>query len=122
MHNLFVAVMFAVLAAAGAALAQEFPKKQITMVVGFAAGGAADTAARVVARKLSDNLGLPVVVDNRAGAGGDIAHQFVARAEPDGATILLGSIGPLTIAPHLTKLGYPPRRVKTERFGGAGGP
>ena len=110
MHKLFIAGAFAVLAVSGAALAQEFPKRQITMVVGFAAGGAADTAARVVAKKLSDNLGLPVVVDNRAGAGGDIAHQFVARAEPDGATILLGSIGPLTIAPHLTKLGYDPQK------------
>jgi len=110
MQKLFIAGAFAVLAVSGAALAQEFPKKQITMVVGFAAGGAADTAARVVAKKLSDNLGLPVVVDNRAGAGGDIAHQFVARAEPDGATILLGSIGPLTIAPHLTKLGYDPQK------------
>src|SRR5262249_40563103 len=74
------------------AYAQEFPKKSITLIVGFAAGGAADTAARIIARKLSDNLGVSVVVDNRAGAGGNIAHQVVAHAEPDGATILLGSI------------------------------
>ena len=92
------------------AAAQEFPKKPISMVVGFAAGGAADTAARLIAKKLSDNLGVPVVVDNRAGAGGNIAHQNVARAEPDGTTILLGSIGPLTIAPHLTKVGYDPQK------------
>jgi tripartite-type tricarboxylate transporter receptor subunit TctC len=79
-------------------------------VVGFAAGGAADTAARVVAKRLGDNLGLTVVVDNRAGAGGNLAHQYVANATPDGSTILLGSIGPLAIAPHLMKLGYDPVR------------
>jgi len=90
--------------------AQDIPKKTITLVVGFAAGGAADTAARLVAKKLSDNLGVAVVVDNRPGAGGNIAHQQVSRAEPDGSTILLGSIGPLTIAPHLTKVGYDPQK------------
>ncbi len=90
--------------------AQDLPKKTLTLVVGFAPGGAADTAARLVARRLQENLGQTVVVDNRAGAGGNIAHQFVARAEPDGATILLGSVGPLAIAPHLTKLGYDPQR------------
>lgn len=110
MHKIFSAVAVAMFAASGSAHAQEFPKKTITMVVGFAAGGAADTAARIVAKKLSENLGVAVVVDNRAGAGGDIAHQAVARAEPDGATILLGSIGPLTIAPHLTKVGYDPQK------------
>jgi tripartite-type tricarboxylate transporter receptor subunit TctC len=88
--------------------AQDIPKKTINLVVGFAAGGAADAAARVIAKKLQENMGQIVVVDNRAGAGGNIAHQFVAKAEPDGATILLGSIGPLTIAPHLMKLAYNP--------------
>ncbi len=92
------------------ASAQELPTRTLTLVVGFAPGGAADTAARLVARKLQDNLGQTVVVDNRAGAGGNIAHQLVARAEPDGATILLGSVGPLAIAPHLGKLGYDPQK------------
>lgn len=91
------------------ALAQDFPsKKSITLVVGFAAGGSADTAARLIAKKLSDNLGQPVVVDNKAGAGGNIAHQYVANAVADGSVLLLGSIGPLTIAPHLGKLSYDP--------------
>ena len=90
--------------------AQEWPKKTITMVVGFAAGGAADAAARLIARALQDNLRQTVVVDNRAGAGGNIAHQAVARGEADGSTILLGSIGPLTIAPHLMKVGYDPQK------------
>ena len=92
------------------AAAQDIPRKNITLVVGFAAGGAADTAARVVAKRLGENLGLTVVVDNRAGAGGNLAHQHVANATPDGSTILLGSIGPLAIAPHLMKLGYDPVR------------
>jgi tripartite-type tricarboxylate transporter receptor subunit TctC len=110
MRTWLVAAALLLAAALGSAAAQEFPKRAITMVVGFAAGGAADTAARLIAKKLSDNLGVPVVVDNRAGAGGNIAHQAVARAEPDGTTILLGSIGPLTIAPHLTKVGYDPQK------------
>ncbi|VWX57828.1 conserved exported hypothetical protein [Burkholderiales bacterium 8X] len=91
------------------AAAQDFPpKKQVTMVVGFAAGGGADTAARLIAKKLGENIGQSVVVDNRAGAGGNIAHQYVAGAPTDGSVILLGSIGPLSIAPHLMKLPYDP--------------
>ncbi|MBP6900017.1 MAG: tripartite tricarboxylate transporter substrate binding protein [Burkholderiaceae bacterium] len=90
--------------------AQEIPKKPITLVVGFAAGGAADHAARVVAKKLSENLGITVVIDNKAGAGGNIAHDLVAKATPDGSVILLGSVGPLAIAPHLTKLPYDPQK------------
>ncbi|MDX3906011.1 MAG: tripartite tricarboxylate transporter substrate binding protein [Pigmentiphaga sp.] len=92
----------------GTAEAQDIPDKSLTMVVGFAPGGGADTAARLIARKLSANLGRTVVVENKAGAGGNIAHDLVARAEPDGATILLGSVGPLSIAPHLMKLPYDP--------------
>ena len=93
------------------AAAQGFPPKgPVNLVVGFAAGGAADTAARLIAKKLGDNLGYSVVVQNRAGAGGNIAHKLVADAEPDGTTILLGSIGPLSIAPHLMKLPYDPQR------------
>jgi len=94
----------------GRSAAQDIPRKPITLVVGFAAGGAADGAARVIARRLGEQLGLSVVVDNRGGAGGNIAHQAVARAEPDGSTLLLGSVGPLSIAQHLVKLGYDPQR------------
>jgi tripartite-type tricarboxylate transporter receptor subunit TctC len=92
------------------AFAQEFAGKPITMVVGFAAGGAADTAARIIARKLGENLKQSVLVDNQAGAGGNIAHLRIANANPDGSIILLGSVGPLCIAPHLVaKLGYDPQ-------------
>jgi tripartite-type tricarboxylate transporter receptor subunit TctC len=94
---------------AGTAAAQDFPpKKAVTMVVGFAPGGAADAAARLIARKLGDNIGQTVLVDNKAGAGGNIAHQLVANGPADGSMILFGSIGPLTIAPHMMKLPYDP--------------
>ncbi|MBK7263402.1 MAG: tripartite tricarboxylate transporter substrate binding protein [Rubrivivax sp.] len=88
---------------------QDLPKK-ITLVVGFAAGGAADHAARVVAKRLGENLGATVVIDNKAGAGGNIAHKQVAEAEADGSVLLLGSVGPLAIAPHLMKVGYNPQK------------
>src|SRR5512140_304127 len=87
--------------------AQELPKK-VTIVVGFAAGGAADHAARIVAKRLADNLGANIVIENKAGAGGNIAHQQLTLAPADGSVILLGSVGPLAIAPHLTKVGYDP--------------
>ena len=91
------------------ARAQDFPKGNLTIVVGFAAGGAADSAARIIGKKLGENLGVAVVVDNRPGAGGNIAHQYVAKTAPtDGSVILFGSVGPLTIAPHLMKLPYDP--------------
>ena len=99
----------AALACAGSGLAQDFPpKKTVTMVVGFAPGGAADAAARLIAKKLGDNIGQTVVVDNKAGAGGNIAHQLVANGPADGSMLLLGSIGPLTIAPHMMKVPYDP--------------
>lgn len=100
----------ALLAASRVSLAQDIPKKPLTVVVGFEAGGAADHAARVVAKKLAENLGTPVVVDNKPGAGGNIAHELVARSAADGSIILLGSVGPLAIAPHLTKLRYDPEK------------
>jgi tripartite-type tricarboxylate transporter receptor subunit TctC len=95
--------------AAGVAAAQAFPSRPIAMVVGFAPGGGTDTSARIIAKALTDNLGTPVTVENRAGAGGNIAHDQVAKALPDGHTILLGSVGPLTVAPHMiANLPYDP--------------
>src|SRR5690606_3328153 len=92
-----------------AASAQEFPEnKPITIVVGFVAGGAADSATRLIASKLAENTGTSIAVLNKAGAGGNIAHQYVSTQPADGTTLLLGSVGPLTIAPHLTKVAYDP--------------
>ncbi len=99
--------LVAALCGAGSVNAQEFPpRKGASIMVGFAAGGAADTAARIIARRLSDNLGIAVAVDNKPGAGGNIAHQATASGPTDGSLILLGTIGPLAIAPHLMKTGY----------------
>ena len=104
----------AALAGAGTAAAQDFPpKKAVTMMVGFAPGGAADAAARLIAKKLGENIGQTVVVDNKAGAGGNIAHQLTANGPADGSLLLFGSIGPLTIAPHMMKL--PTTRSRTSR-------
>jgi tripartite-type tricarboxylate transporter receptor subunit TctC len=80
----------ALLASAGA-LADSYPTRPITLVVGFPAGGGADTVARIVSDKMAKLLGQPVIIDNKPGAGTTIASDQVARAAPDGYTLLLGS-------------------------------
>jgi tripartite-type tricarboxylate transporter receptor subunit TctC len=103
--------------------AQDFPpKKPVTMVVGFAAGGAADAAARLIAKKLGEDIGQTVLVDNKAGAGGNIAHQHVANGPADGSMLLFGSIGPLTIAPHVMKISYDPLKDLAAISGGVNFP
>ncbi len=105
------------------AAAQDFPPtKPVTLVVGFAAGGAAEAAARLIAKKLGENIGQSVVVVNTGGAGGNIAHQFVASAAADGTVLLFGSVGPLTIAPHLLKLPYDPFKDLAPVSGGVNFP
>jgi tripartite-type tricarboxylate transporter receptor subunit TctC len=104
-----MAGLLGALAAAGAAAQGAFPSRPITMIVGFAPGGGTDAAARIIAKAATENLGQSVVVENRAGAGGNIAHEQVAKSAPDGHTILLGSVGPLAVAPHMIKnLPYDP--------------
>ena len=89
--------------------AQTYPTRNITFVVGYAAGGTGDVIARLVAQKLSESLGKSVVVENRAGASGGIAAGGVSRAEPDGHTILVGQSAEIAINPHLLKgLNYNP--------------
>ena len=108
---------------AGPGHAQDFPPtKPVTLVVGFAAGGAADAAARLIAKKLGENIGQSVIVDNKAGAGGNIAHQQVASGPADGSMLLLGSIGPLTIAPHVMKVRYDPFKDLAPVSGGVNFP
>lgn len=87
-----------------------FPSRALRFVVPFAPGGGNDFIARSLAQRLSDGLGQPVLVDNRAGAGGLVATELVARAQPDGYTLLLGFIGPLAISPALQKVNYDPLR------------
>lgn len=89
--------------------AQTYPSKPVTIVVPFPAGGALDTVARAIAEQMRQDLGQAVVVDNRAGAGGTVGSAHVARAAPDGYTILLGSVATHAIAAGLyPKLPYDP--------------
>ena len=83
------------------ASAQAYPDRAIKVVVPFAAGGNADINGRIAADILQRALGQPVVVENRAGAGGGVGAEFVARASPDGYTLLIGSNGPLTVNPFV---------------------
>ena len=85
--------------ASQAAWAQGYPDRPIRLIVPFAAGGNADINGRVVADVVQKALGQAAVVENRAGAGGGVGAEYVARAEPDGYTLLVGSNGPLTINP-----------------------
>ena len=106
-----IIALAAALAMAANAAAQSYPSRPITLVVGFAPGGGTDTVARVMQKKLGEYLGQTIVVENRAGAGGTIAADVVARANPDGYTILLATIAALAVAPHLnSKLPYNPMR------------
>lgn len=93
----------ALLAAAGTASAQDYPKRQIVMVVPFAAGGSTDLVARLLAQKLTEQMGVNVIVENRAGAGGNIGAAAVAKAEPDGYTVLYGTISTHTLNPLMAK-------------------
>jgi tripartite-type tricarboxylate transporter receptor subunit TctC len=104
-----IIIALVALATAVTAAAQTYPTRPVTVVVGFAPGGGTDTVARVMQRKLGENLGQTIVVENRAGAGGTIAAGVVAKAEPDGYTILLATIAALAINPHLNStLPYKP--------------
>ena len=95
------------LALATNALAQ-YPAKPITTVVGFEPGGGTDTTARIVAPALGELLGQQVVVENRAGAGGNIAVDYVAKQAPDGYTLVLANVGALAVNPHILKTPYDP--------------
>lgn len=88
---------------------QEWPTRSLTLVVPFTPGGSTDILARLLAQKLGDALGKPVIVENRPGAGGSIGAELVARAAPDGHTLLMGHIGTLAVNPSLyPALGYDP--------------
>src|SRR5690606_13723529 len=98
------------LAAPAWAQADAWPSRPLTMVVPFPPGSSPDTLARMVAEPLAEKLGQPVVVENKPGAGGNIGTRQVAKAKPDGYTLLLTINGPIVTAPALykTTLGYDP--------------
>jgi tripartite-type tricarboxylate transporter receptor subunit TctC len=102
-------VLAAVLGAAlvPGAIAQSYPTKPIRLIVGFGAGGGNDIFARLIAPKLSERLGQPVLVENKPGAGGTIAADLVAKSAPDGHTLYVGATGAMTISPAVfSKLPY----------------
>jgi tripartite-type tricarboxylate transporter receptor subunit TctC len=91
--------------------AQGYPSRPVTTVVGFAPGGGTDTVSRIIAKTLGEQLGQQVLTDNKAGAGGNIATDYVAKSAPDGYTLLLGNVGSLAVAPHIVStLPYDPLR------------
>lgn len=93
------------------AYAQAYPAKPIRIISPFAAGGGSDFLARLLAAKLGSAMGQPVIVENKAGAGGALGTDFVAKAPPDGYTILIGSNGPLAVSPAFSnRLPYDPVR------------
>src|SRR5688500_2534489 len=94
---------FCLLLASGAAAAQGFASKPIRVVIPFVAGGSSDIVGRAIASKFQELLGQPGVVENRPGANGAIAAEFVAKSEPDGYTVLVGSIGVFSINAALFK-------------------
>jgi len=108
MKQLMAGIALAAAALCGPAQAQNYPAKPVTIVVPFAPGGAADTMARQLAERLNKRLGQPVIVENKPGAGTMIASEYVAKAAPDGHTVLLAASS-LGIAPSLySKVNYDP--------------
>jgi tripartite-type tricarboxylate transporter receptor subunit TctC len=89
-------------ALAAPAAAQSWPDHTVRLVVPYPPGGNVDGAARIVANKLQEKLGQPIVIENKAGAGGLIGAEFVAKATPDGYTLLVGANGPILFAPEIT--------------------
>jgi tripartite-type tricarboxylate transporter receptor subunit TctC len=110
-RTLLGAILGALVGVTGPAVAEDYPTRTITLIVPYPPGGGVDAMARIVADKLSVSLGQQVVVDNRGGGGGNIGTRTVAKAAPDGYTLLLGHTGTISINPALyTNAGYDPRK------------
>lgn len=110
-RNLIVTIVAALAFGLGGAGAADYPTRSITLIVPYPPGGGVDAMARILAEKLSFALKQQVVVDNRGGGGGNIGTRAVARAEPDGYTLLLGHTGTISINPSLySNAGYDPRK------------
>ena len=104
------AVVIVLLGTASAYAQSSYPNRPLRMVIPWPPGQATDLVGRVIGQRLSELLGQPVIADNRAGAGGTIGTDQVAKAAPDGYTVLAASSGPVTIAPLLQKVPYDPEK------------
>ena len=110
-RRLAFAVALAAALAAGATSADDYPSHPIRLVVPYAAGGGADSVARIVARRVAETIGQAIVIENRGGGGSIIGTELVRNANPDGYTLLLGQSGPISINPAVYKdLPYDPER------------
>jgi tripartite-type tricarboxylate transporter receptor subunit TctC len=89
--------------ASGAGAQSAYPSRPITIIVGFSAGGTTDIITRLISDELRKGLGQPIIIENKPGAGGNIGGELVAKAKPDGYTLLMGSVGPLAINASLYK-------------------
>jgi tripartite-type tricarboxylate transporter receptor subunit TctC len=108
-HVAAVLSALALVAASAVAFAQGYPNQPIRLIVPWPPGGGVDTTGRMIAQPLSQRLGQSIVVDNRAGAGGNIGTEFAAHQKPDGYTLLRGSISPNAVNIHLySRLGFDP--------------
>ena len=107
-----LAALLAVCAPCGHAadLAEPYPNRPVRMIVGFPPGGGTDIMARIIAPKLTEAWNHQIVIDNRIGATGTIGATLVARANPDGYTLLMGHLSSNAIAPSLFKVPYDPAR------------
>jgi tripartite-type tricarboxylate transporter receptor subunit TctC len=112
MHRFVLASLFSLWATVS--LAQSWPAKPIKVVVNFPPGGAADQIARVIGQPLSEALGQPVVIENRAGANGNLGGEAVAKSAPDGYTLLMSSGGMVSVNPHIyARMSFDPTKDLT---------
>ena len=102
-RRMLAALMLVATAAVSQAWAQNYPSRPIRILIPFPAGGASDTIGRTIGDALSAQIGQPVVIDNRPGAAGRLATDLLTKSEPDGYTLLVGGVGPLSISPALYK-------------------
>lgn len=111
-RSLILSAAVAGLTMPAASRAQSFPSKQLRLIVGFAAGGGGDIVARILAQEMTKSAGLSVLVDNKPGAGGNLATREMLRAPADGHTVLLANVGMLAVNPYAMKdVGYDPKDI-----------
>jgi tripartite-type tricarboxylate transporter receptor subunit TctC len=113
--RIFLAAMLAALGSQGFAQ-EKFPSKNVTVIVGFAPGGGGDISSRWIAEFLRERWKVPVIVENKPGAGATIAAAQLARAKPDGYTVALATTSPFTVAPHFQSVQYDPSKDFTYLF------